>query len=69
MNASLFLLLATCVHSLGLVGPRWTYDESIEKPQGSRDRGSYFVRGVWSKVLRDFGLDERGGRVLSLKLS
>ena len=56
----IFCLLASLSIAQAMVGPSWTYDNSVEKPAGEKQIGSY-VLGVYTKEQQErLGLDEFG---------
>lgn len=56
----IFCLLASLSIAQALVGPSWTFDNSVEKPAGEKQIGSYVI-GVYTKEQQErLGVDESG---------
>ena len=45
------------------LGPRWTWDASVEKPQGMKDMGSWNKRVYTAEQQRRLSIDEEGNKV------
>merc|ERR1712023_606564 len=46
-----------------MIGPQWTWDETMEKPQGEKDMGTY-KQAVYTKEQQErLGVDQEGNKV------
>ena len=59
----IFCLLALLGIAQALVGPSWTYDNTVEKPAGEKQVGSYALAVYTKEQQERLGLDEFGNPV------
>merc|ERR1719499_554164 len=53
--------------SSGSIGPRWTYDSSVEKPQGEKDMGDYTIKVYTEEQQNRLGVNEHGKKLSTMK--
>ena len=47
-------------NNVGAIGPRWTWDKSMEKPAGKKDMGGWVARVYTPEQMARLGVDEEG---------